>query len=107
MFIYSLALLVGFKLPLHPMAVELLKRYNISPHQVVPNTWMVLVAVPAINANMGINLGQDELLSIYYFKFFESGNFDLAICNKEKWFAEEAPQRYEKEWADELLRLSY
>lgn len=64
-------------MPLHPIVEELMKQYNISPHMVVPNTWHVHAVVLALNAYLGIELGIDELLSVYCLIPSQVGSLDL------------------------------
>lgn len=45
LFMYPLALRVGFKLPLHHLVAEFMRRTDVPPHRVVLNTWRVLAVV--------------------------------------------------------------
>lgn len=105
MFIYPLAFQVGFRLHLHPIVLELLKQYNVSPHRVIPNIGRVLAVVPSHNTNLGINLQMNELLSVFCCKFFVNGKIGVAARKRDKWHVEETPRQSKKEWSD-LVKIS-
>lgn len=51
-YIYPLTFRVGFKLPLHSIIAAIIRRFNVSPHRVVPNAWRILAAIPTLNARL-------------------------------------------------------
>lgn len=65
----------------------------------------MLLAIPTINAQLSIKLGLNELLSLYYCKFFEQGSFGLALHDGLKRLVDEVTHQSEIEWLDELIRI--
>lgn len=104
--IYPLAFRVGFGLPLHPIVAELLKRLNISPHRVVTNTWRAHATTRSLHAQLDIQLGLNELLSVYCCKILNNENFALALRPEKLCFVKEAPRQSGKKCANTLLKIS-
>ena len=74
---YKATFLCGLRLPVHPFVMELLSHFGISPEQLVPNSWRIVVSLMGIwlAATDGDMIRVDELIYLYRLKAFKEHRY--------------------------------
>lgn len=71
--LYELPFASGFRFPLPRLVTDICHLYCISPGQLMPNAWRVLMALEVLSELRGIDFSLDEVLYAFYLK---EGNKD-------------------------------
>ena len=67
---YEAAFLSGHRFPVHPFIMELLGHFNITPGQLMPNSWRIVISCMGIwlVATDGDMVKVDEFTNLYHLK---------------------------------------
>lgn len=81
--LYKLPFKYGFRFPLPRLMSELCSYHGISPSQLMPNAWRVLMAIEVLTDRYNITFTVAEVLHVYYLKEHphDKGRYQLNVRN--------------------------
>lgn len=81
----------GVRFPLHPLLVEIYNICRLSPLQLCPNFYRVVMGVVALNRLLGTNLGWYDIRRLYSVCPTTHGTYYLKIWDKERRLVTDLP----------------
>ena len=83
---YEYVLRLGFRFPIPPLARRLLVYYDITPGQLMPNSWRILLSLTVLCEKYNIEFNLGCLLHNYYLKehVSDEGRYSLIPRDKKK-----------------------
>ena len=93
----------GVRFPLHPLLVEICSICRLTPLQLCPNFYRVVMGVVALNRLLGTNLGWYDIRRLYSVCPTTHGTYYLKIRDKERRLVTDLPNSCRGENDDFLI----